>query len=85
MRTTLDLEEDVLLAAKELALLEHKTAGQVVSELARAGLRQARTGGSPLAPAKTRNGVPLLAGTSTGIVSAAVVRQLQEDDLLGID
>ena len=38
MRTTLDVEEDVLFAAKDLARREKKTAGQVVSELARKGL-----------------------------------------------
>ncbi|MFM2400381.1 MAG: hypothetical protein RL341_2538, partial [Pseudomonadota bacterium] len=35
MRTTLDLDPDVLMAAKELARRNHKTAGQVVSELMR--------------------------------------------------
>ena len=38
MRTTLDIEEDVLFAAKALARREKKTAGQVISELARKGL-----------------------------------------------
>ena len=38
MRTTLDIEEDVLFAAKDLARREDKTAGQVISELARKGL-----------------------------------------------
>lgn len=38
MRTTLDIDDDVLQAAKELARSERKTAGQVLSELARKGL-----------------------------------------------
>lgn len=38
MRTTLDIDDDVLLAAKERARRERKTAGQVLSELARRGL-----------------------------------------------
>lgn len=38
MRTTLDIEEDVLFAAKDLARREKKTAGQVISDLARKGL-----------------------------------------------
>ena len=38
MRTTLDIEEDGLFAAKDLARREKKTAGQVISELARKGL-----------------------------------------------
>ena len=40
MRTTLDLDEDVLASAKEIARRENKTAGQVVSELARRALTQ---------------------------------------------
>ncbi|MBT9588213.1 antitoxin [bacterium] len=39
MRTTLDIADDVLFAAKELARKERKTAGQVLSELARRGLQ----------------------------------------------
>ena len=37
MRTTLDIDDDVLQAAKELAQYESKTAGQVLSDLARRG------------------------------------------------
>jgi hypothetical protein len=39
MRTTLDIDEDVLLAAKELARIQRRTAGEVLSDLARQGLR----------------------------------------------
>jgi len=38
MRTTLDIDEDVLNAAKELARQEHLSAGQVVSRLLRSVL-----------------------------------------------
>ena len=38
MRTTLDIDDDVLSAAKERARREHKTAGMVVSELLRLAL-----------------------------------------------
>lgn len=38
MRTTLDIAEDVLQAAKELARRENKTAGQIISELDRRSL-----------------------------------------------
>lgn len=40
MRTTLDIDDDLLIAAKELARRERSTAGQVVSRL----LRQSLTG-----------------------------------------
>lgn len=38
MRTTLDIADDVLRAAEELAAREKKTAGQVISDLARKAL-----------------------------------------------
>lgn len=41
MRTTLDIDDDVLRATKELARRQHKTAGAVISELARKALTTA--------------------------------------------
>lgn len=38
MRTTLDIDEDVLRAAKEIARRQHRTAGAVISELTRKAL-----------------------------------------------
>ena len=38
MRTTLDIADDVLQAAKERARRDKKTAGEVISELARSAL-----------------------------------------------
>lgn len=46
MRTTLDIDDDLLLAAKEIARRERSTAGEVVSRL----LRQSLTGAAPPAP-----------------------------------
>lgn len=40
MRTTLDIDDDVLIAARELARRERKTTGQVLTELARWALAQ---------------------------------------------
>ena len=45
MRTTLDLDDDVLASAKEIARREKKTAGQVLSELARRALTQQAAAG----------------------------------------
>ena len=47
MRTTLKIDDDVLGAAKEIGRRERKTAGAVISELARRALTQA-----VVAPAK---------------------------------
>jgi len=53
MRTTLDLDDDVLQAVKEIAAARGTTAGKVVSELARKAL-------TPSSAGRVRNGVPLL-------------------------
>jgi len=63
MRTTLDIDDDVLQAAKELARHRGSTAGRVLSELARRALcdeGSGRTGeaqvsyGVPVIPAEGR-------------------------------
>jgi hypothetical protein len=52
VRTTLNVDDDVLQVAKQLAAQRGKTAGQVLSELARQALE-------PKARPRIRNGVPL--------------------------
>lgn len=42
MRTTLDLDDDVIAAARELAAGERRSLGSVISELARRGLTPAQ-------------------------------------------
>lgn len=42
MRTRLEIDDDVLLAAKELAARERKSVGRMLSELARRGIQAAR-------------------------------------------
>jgi hypothetical protein len=74
MRTTLDLDADILQAAKELASARGMTAGQVISELARKGLDAPRTG-------PVRNGVPLLARRPPGTPKPTMklVNDLRDD------
>ena len=55
MRTTLTIDDDVLAAAKALAVRQNKSVGEVISVLMRQALRP--TVASP----NIRNGVPLLA------------------------
>ena len=80
MRTTLDIADDVLQAAKERARRENKTAGQVVSEL----LRQALTAPSAAAPSAVREPKPVYGfkpfARRGGIVTNALVDQLRTDD-----
>jgi predicted transcriptional regulator len=48
MRTTLDIQDDVLAAVREIARQQHKTAGEVISAL----VRQALTGVAASAPGR---------------------------------
>ena len=59
MRTTLDIEADVLQAAKEIAAAERSTAGAVLSKLARAGMNRSLSLDPSSAP-RHRNGVEML-------------------------
>jgi hypothetical protein len=73
MRTTLDLDEDVVTAARELAAIEGRSLGTVISELARRGLTPARI--------EAEDGLPAIrvpAGTPP-ITPEMVRRALDED------
>ncbi len=74
MRTTLDLDLDVLQAAKEIGAVRGISAGQVVSELVRKALAAAPK------TARVRNGVPLLSrkAGSPPLTMAAVNRLRDE-------
>ena len=75
VRTTLDIADDVLQAAKELAAARGLTAGEVISELARRTLEPAHHAG------RTRNGVPLLPRRPPGAPrpTMKLVNQLRDD------
>ena len=75
MRTTLDIDEDVLEGAKELAAKRGTTLGRVLSELARSGLApQGRA-------SRMRNGVPVLPTQRLArIVTPEIVNRLGDED-----
>lgn len=74
MRTTIAIDDDVLAAARELARIERKSVGEVLSTLARRALRPAE------ASRKTRNGVPLLPlRPNSPRVTSELVHQLREE------
>jgi len=74
MRTTLSIDDDVLLAAKSLAKRQHISVGEVISTLTRQALRRAPMAGS------TRNGVPLLATQVDAVpVTMELVNQLRDE------
>ena len=75
MRTTLDLDNDVLQAAKELAAAQGKTAGQVVSDLVRKALQA-----SPAAKRTLRNGVPIQRRKSGApVLTMALVNEMRDE------
>jgi hypothetical protein len=76
MRTTLDIDEDVLAAAKELASARKSTAGQVISDLARQALIKAPSAAEPA----YRGGFRLLPRTGKVITSEMVAKWLEEDN-----
>jgi len=70
VRTTLEIDGDVVTAARELAALERRSLGSVISELARRGLTPARiesqdglpvirvpAGSAPITPGMVRRGL----------------------------
>jgi hypothetical protein len=71
VRTTLDLDPDVLQAAKEIASAQGTTAGRVISDLVRKALEPAA------ATTAIRNGVPLMPRRPAG--SPPVTVKLVED------
>jgi hypothetical protein len=74
MRTTLDIDDDVLSAAKELAETQETTAGKVISDLVRTALTQ------PLGAGVTyHHGFPVLPKRG-GIVTTELINRLAEDD-----
>ena len=75
MRTTLDIDDDVLQAAKELGGIRKKTAGQVLSELARKAL-------CPPRKYDVRNGVPVIhRQPGSPVITTADVRRWVDEDL----
>jgi hypothetical protein len=52
MRTTLKIDDEILRVARSIASEQNKTIGEVISELARRGLR-------PSVPSRMRHGFPV--------------------------
>ena len=74
MRTTVNIDDDVLRAARELANLSGKTLGEVLSDLARTALVK------PGEKAAVRNGVPLLRPSAeAGVVTSEDIDRLLEE------
>jgi hypothetical protein len=75
VRTTLDIDDEVLLTVKEIARTQHKTVGDIVSALLRDSLQP-----KPVSR-EYRNGIPLLPRRPHGVrVTAELVNRLRDED-----
>jgi hypothetical protein len=73
MRTTLAIDDDVLVAAKAMARQQDRSVGDVISDLARRSLRR------PTA-SRERNGIPLLsAKPGSSPVTLDIVNDLRDE------
>lgn len=73
MRTTLALDDDVIMAARAIAARDRKTMGAVVSDLARQSLQRHS------APRGTSNGFPVLPRRGA-VVTLELVNSLRDDE-----
>lgn len=80
VRTTLDIDDDVLQAAKALARQTNRTAGAVVSELARRALTTVPAGPHPSAQPLAGVGGFVPFQTRGGIVTSELIDRLREQD-----
>jgi hypothetical protein len=74
MRTTIAIDDDVLIAAKAIAHQRNQSVGKVVSELVRNALRLEASG--------QRNGVPLLPIRGPGVIVIPEIVNALLDELL---
>lgn len=73
MRTTVDIDDDVLLAAREIARQQGLSMGKVLSDLARQAMTRRTDGG-------TRDGVPLFpVRNDGGVVTLELVNRLRDE------
>jgi hypothetical protein len=73
VRTTLQIDDDVLVAARELAAGEHRSLGAVISALARRGLTPARV--------EVEDGLPVIrVPAGTPAITPEMVRRALDDD-----
>lgn len=75
MRTTLEIDDDVMHAAKEIARIKNQGVGRAISDLARRGL-------VPESPkVEIKNGIPVWVHAPGAIpVTSEMVRNLAEEE-----
>lgn len=75
MRTTLDIDDDVLQAAKELAARGKSTAGRVISDLARREL----AGAARSARSAVKNAVPVFSRRGDLITTEHITKLMDQE------
>jgi hypothetical protein len=91
MRTTLDIDDDVLSASKELAKAADTTAGKIISDLVRKALTHPDYAAAPESSQTVRGFTPTPLRTQIvgdieslphrgGIVTTEMVRQLMDEE-----
>lgn len=80
MRTTLDIDDDVLTIAKQRARAEQKSAGKIISDLARRSLEE------PVEPLdvttlKIVDGIPVLPARGAVVTPEMVQKLIEQADL----
>ena len=80
MRTTIDIDEDVLETAKEIARKEKRTAGAVISEFARRGFYSRESAVAESVETYTEeNGIPVLPPTGS-LVTEQSIRKIRDTE-----
>ncbi|MBK1875669.1 hypothetical protein [Pelagicoccus mobilis] len=76
MRTTVNLDDDIVQRARAIAERYNKTLGEVLSDLACKGLQKRKTA------TKTRNGIPIfdLSSKPTSTLSIDEINELRDAD-----
>lgn len=73
MRTTLAIDDDILVAARAMAQQQQRSIGEIISELARRSLRRPPAGNE-------RNGIPLLSPQpGAQLVTLEIVNALRDE------
>jgi hypothetical protein len=83
MRTTLEIDDDVMFAAKELAAKQRKTAGKILSEFFRDGMRMEQhppSVGNGL-PYALKNGIPVLPARCELVTTQQIQRIMEEEGI----
>ena len=84
MRTTLDIDDDVLLAVREIAAKERKTAGKILSEFTRLGLLSGAGTSSTSQSGEAfvmKNGIPILPSRGELVTTRQIERIMEQEGI----